>query len=380
MNDLIEIYRRIEYLRNNGLKMKEIADYVDMAPSVLSALYSSVLPTYVTSLKQGHSEEDSLDLALAQVNNVSKKRLLGNLASIKELLFSLEPAHGEAKTNPFMEMMTAEMQRSVQEVYNYSGSYLSYSLSSSCQCLKVEPYLIEASEDNTYVKVTHMSAYNTTHRGVGLFNNHQNGYIFFNERESPQMALFSIYLQLPMYDFPPFLKGLYLSLDYNRNPIARRILFVKQGDSADMEEFLELKGELVPLDKLTELQKKTYDYTCQEGDCIRTCMVPSPQLNENDLEREKDFVFMIRTLETACNNNISHPSLLHNLFFFLDILYGCILSQSFEHSISFELTPIDNSKGFFNPREGEIWVRTLRMNQIATSHSLIREEYFGVIP
>jgi DNA-binding transcriptional MerR regulator len=57
MNDLIEIYRRIEYLRNNGLKMKEIADYVDMAPSVLSALYSSVLPTYVTSLKQGHSEE-----------------------------------------------------------------------------------------------------------------------------------------------------------------------------------------------------------------------------------------------------------------------------------------------------------------------------------
>ena len=31
MNDLIEIYRRIEYLRNNGLKMKEIADYVDMA-------------------------------------------------------------------------------------------------------------------------------------------------------------------------------------------------------------------------------------------------------------------------------------------------------------------------------------------------------------
>ena len=126
MNDLIEIYRRIEYLRNNGLKMKEIADYVDMAPSVLSALYSSVLPTYVTSLKQGHSEEDSLDLALAQVNNVSKKRLLGNLASTKELLFSLEPAHGEAKTNPFMEMMTAEMQRSVQEVYNYSGSYLSY--------------------------------------------------------------------------------------------------------------------------------------------------------------------------------------------------------------------------------------------------------------
>ena len=108
MNDLIEIYRRIEYLRNNGLKMKEIADYVANGSHVSCLLFiPRVLPTYVTSLKQGHSEEDSLDLALAQVNNVSKKRLLGNLASTKELLFSLEPANGEAKTNPFMEMMTA---------------------------------------------------------------------------------------------------------------------------------------------------------------------------------------------------------------------------------------------------------------------------------
>ena len=54
-----------------------------------------------------------------------------------------------------------------------------------------------------------------------------------------------------------------------------------------MEEFLELKGELVALEDLTELQKKYYDYTCREGDCIRTCMIPSPQLNENDLEIEK---------------------------------------------------------------------------------------------
>ena len=89
MNDLIEIYRRIEYLRNNGLKMKEIADYVDMAPSVLSALYSSVLPTYVTSLKQGHSEEDSLDLALAQVNNVSKKSSVGQFGKVSKSCFSV---------------------------------------------------------------------------------------------------------------------------------------------------------------------------------------------------------------------------------------------------------------------------------------------------
>ena len=41
---------------------------------------------------------------------------------------------------------------------------------------------------------------------------------------------------------------------------------------------------------------------------------------------------MIRTLETACNNNISHPSLLHKLD--QAFLYGCILSPK-----SLELSP-----------------------------------------
>ena len=179
------------------------------------------------------------------------------------------------------------MLHSAQEVYNYSGIYISYSLSSSSNALKVEPYLITPADSNDHVKVVHMSAYNTTHFGTAVFNNHQNAYIFFNEREAPQLALFTIYLQLPMYDFPHLLKGLYLCLDYNRNPIARRILFIKHSDSTSMDDFLELKGQLIPQDQLTDEQRPYYNYTCQPGDFIKTCSVPSPLLNEKDLEREK---------------------------------------------------------------------------------------------
>lgn len=288
MNDLLDIYKRIEYLRNKGVKMKEIADHTNMAASVLSSLYSSVLPTYISSVKKGSTEEEALDYALSQVNNVSKKRLMGTLKELKEQLFELEPAPTAGqKDNPFLDMMTEEMLRSAQEVYNYSGIYISYSLSSSSNALKVEPYLITSSENNDYVKVIHMSAYNTTHSGIGIFNNHQNSYIMFNERESPQMALFTIYLQLPMYDFPHMLKGLYLCLDYNRNPIARRIIFIKHSDSTSMDDFLELKGGLISQEDLTEEQIPYYNYTCQPGDFIKTCSVPSPLLNEKDLEREK---------------------------------------------------------------------------------------------
>mgnify|MGYP000046073248 CR=1 FL=1 len=84
MNELPEIYRRIEYLRNKGVKMKEIADHTNMAASVLSSLYSSVLPTYIGCIKKGNNEEEALDYALSQVNNVSKKHLLGNLKELKE--------------------------------------------------------------------------------------------------------------------------------------------------------------------------------------------------------------------------------------------------------------------------------------------------------
>ena len=70
MDELTDIYKRIEYLLNNGVKMKEIADRVDMAPSVLSALYSSVLPAYIDLLKT-RTPDEALDDALALVNNVS---------------------------------------------------------------------------------------------------------------------------------------------------------------------------------------------------------------------------------------------------------------------------------------------------------------------
>ena len=288
MNELTDIYKRIEYLRNKGVKMKEMADHTNMAASVLSSLYSSVLPTYIEQVKNGIGEEDALDYALSQVNNVSKKRLLGSLKELKEQLYQLEPAQvAGQKSNPVLAMLTEEMAHSTQDAYNYSGIYMSYSLSSSMQALKAEPYLICPSENNEYVKVVHNSAYNITHYGTCLFSNHQNAYLFFNEREAPQIALFTIYLQLPMYDFPHMLKGLYLSLDYNRNPIARRILFVKYSDSTSLDDFLELKGRIIPQEELTDELLPYYNYTCQKEDCIKTCSVPSPRLDASDLEREK---------------------------------------------------------------------------------------------
>ena len=80
-----------------------------MAPSVLSALYSSVLPAYIDLLKT-RTPDEALDDALALVNNVSKKRLLNNVSSMRILLQEMEPEQqNEADSgNSFIKLLEKE--------------------------------------------------------------------------------------------------------------------------------------------------------------------------------------------------------------------------------------------------------------------------------
>ena len=70
--------------------------------------------------------DEALDEALALVNNVSKKRLLNNVGSVRLLLQEMEPdVQSEAESgNSFIKLLGKEAKESVQEVYNYSGCIL----------------------------------------------------------------------------------------------------------------------------------------------------------------------------------------------------------------------------------------------------------------
>ena len=116
MDDFRELYRQIEYLRNNGIKMKEIADCAGMAPSILSSLYTTVLPTYFEELKNC-SHEEALDHAIVLVNNISKRRLLSVLPELLERLGKMEPnMQSDRKANPFLEHLQEEILLSTTRV------------------------------------------------------------------------------------------------------------------------------------------------------------------------------------------------------------------------------------------------------------------------
>lgn len=290
MDELKQIYERISYLRTKGVKMKDIAESTQIVPSVLSALYSTVLPAYIKNRDKGMEEEEALDNSLVWVNNISKKKLLNMLPKLKEGIFNFDMTVKSKDTNtviPFIETLIYNLHETVGRINTFSGIYMSYSISSSSKVLKAEPYLIAPSEDGNYVEVGHNNAYGSTHWGAAFMNGTDHLYLMFNEKEKPQIALFNICLKLPMFDNPKYLKGVYTCLDYNYNPIARRILFVKVSDDVSRSEFLKIKGEVKPENDLNEVEKTYFHYTCQQEDVIRMCAIPAPQMNEQDLILEK---------------------------------------------------------------------------------------------
>lgn len=99
MDELRQIYERISYLRAKGIKMKDIAESTQMVPSVLSALYSTVLPAYVKNRDKGMDIDDALDASLVWVNNISKKKLLNMLPKLKEGIFNVDMTVKSKDTN-----------------------------------------------------------------------------------------------------------------------------------------------------------------------------------------------------------------------------------------------------------------------------------------
>ena len=111
--------------------------------------------------------------------------------------------------------------------------------------------------------------------GTGIFSPCQVGYLLFNEQKRLQLALKVIYLQLPMLEYPSLITGLYLTHDYSRNPIARRILLVRQSEEIPLEEFAKLRTEVVP---------------CQPEDIVRSLMMASPGNALDNLIAEKQML------------------------------------------------------------------------------------------
>ena len=167
MDDFRELYRQIEYLRNNGIKMKEIADCAGMASQhPVFSVHNSAPDLFRGTEKL--LARGALDHAIVLVNNISKRRLLSVLPELLERLGKMEPnMQSDRKANPFLEHLQEEILLSTTRVDNICGLYTSYSLSSSSDCLKMEPFIISLSENKEYIRIGRLNAYGEAQWGHG---------------------------------------------------------------------------------------------------------------------------------------------------------------------------------------------------------------------
>lgn len=288
-----EVYRLLQNIRSEGVKMKEIAKFSDLHPSVLSALYSTVLPTYIEREEAG--DKEPLDYALSLVNNLSKKRFNKILPELKEKLIQLDSGFNVSQQETFFHEIWNYSMKSENIAPIYLGQYISYSLSSARDALKIEPILLKKSDQNSLI-ANRISAYGIFNEGMAISVNNQNLYICLNESQTAQPALVSYFMQLPFYENAIMIRGLYLALDYNRNPIARRVVYVKVSDSVDEDEFRELEGRMVEKEEIKSDQKLLayYNYVSDISDSIRMFSIPQPKFNEEDFIVEKKLLSSIK--------------------------------------------------------------------------------------
>jgi len=282
---LKELYERISELRRQRVRMKDIAIHINMQSSVVSALYSSVLPIFLANV-DSMGETAALDYAVSQVNNVSKKRILSSLPEICRRLKTFVPEHIYPSKGFFIDSLGRFAIKGGVEADDYLGVYDTYSLSSARDALKVEPIILSRGDAGEIMAVR-KSVYNTINKGVAILSNAHGMYLMLNELDGSKLAMVSMFIQLPFYEKARFFRGLYLALDYNRNPIARRILLVKRDASFVVDNPDELEGKLIAPEDLEGDMVYYYNYV---SDIIKICSIPFPKFNSDDLISEKEIL------------------------------------------------------------------------------------------
>ena len=290
---MLSLYEMLKKLRNEGVKMKDVAEAAGMPPSALSSLYTSVLPSYAALLAQGKRAEDALDEALKQVNNISVRRLAESIGCLYACACDMEGRLLAEQLGGGT--LSGDIERAfykgLPDARAYAGVYTGYSASFHSGRLKAEPYMITSvpcGDGSFYVYYRDISG--NLVAGMGLFSHYQTGYMLFNERKGAQFALKMACLQLPVLTLPYYIRGIYVNHDYNRNPVARRLLLVREGDEVALDDFCRLEAADIPKEQFDGDLLAYYDYTCGKGDVIRSMAFNSPGKDVNDLMREKEML------------------------------------------------------------------------------------------
>ena len=276
-----------EDLAAQGVKKKQIAQYLRMYPSVLSVLIKPILPEIARMTPESDDLETRISQIFAQANNISEKRIRHD---IRQYITQLEMLKaGDASSVDGSSYVTQLIQNSPQDILvKLVGIYECYYISSFGYKVKKEPFLIRPDK-----KGQGFVAQKGNRLGPAAFE----GFVYLTNAHilTMQMLEQDTILQdhfMAHFIMPPsytvslnLLKGMAVSVTNSYMPIGRRVVLKKVDATIDMRFYESIETAFYDLSDGTTPDEISR-YLCDIPSLIEFLPVPRPAFDENDLRKE----------------------------------------------------------------------------------------------
>lgn len=279
----------LHFLKEAGIKHKEIASTLDMYPSAFSALINNALEPIVREAQGDGITEERIKAIFDQVNNVSEvktrrrvQEYLQRLETLKLQLFE----EGEKKPLNYIDELVTNSPGETLRLLE--GVYHSYYISSFGYRVKREPFLIRYdARQKTYSVRKGNQQSPAWYEGFGYMSNNHLFTIQIAEKNTLSIDNFLAHFHLPpLYaQTMEMLKGISISMSNSNLPIARKIILHRVNNYRSMADFNAL--ETVFFGEQEGEEDPIVQYLRGQTSFIEYLPIPYPDYALQDLVKEK---------------------------------------------------------------------------------------------
>ncbi len=278
-------------LKQAEVKKKDIANVLDIPAPVLSSLLKTVLPSIsrINTNLSGEEIEASISEAFLLVNNLSRtkieKRLPDDIIKLTGLL-----ENNDFKRNEKLDYL-AFLRKQAELSFNYisknfQGIYYFYYLSSDSDQLKGDPFMIKPNSVEKFIDVYKGNQQSSvTYFGMALLNNNHTISMHLAENHESPEEYMHLLVSLPFLRSVEYLRGVFSSLNFARQPIARKVILQKVSDQCDFDHF-----NLLPVKRFSSENRieilEIERYLMSDDSKIECFALNKPTFNFSDLDDE----------------------------------------------------------------------------------------------
>lgn len=279
----------IRFLKEAGLKNKDIANALGIFPSAFSALTNNILQKVVASGQDRTISEQEIRQLFETANNVSEVKTRRRISSYIEKLEQLKLQLFKHSDKHPLNYIDQLIQDSPSEILRLlEGVYHCYYVSSFGYRIKKEPFLIHY---NLRKKAYHIRKGNrqspACYEGFGYMSNNQLFTIQIMEKNTLSVDNFLAHFHLPpLYvETMEMLKGISISMSNSNLPISRKMILHRIGKYHSLEEYDGLETHFYQEGEA--LDNEIVQYLRQESSMIEYLPIPYPDYAPRDLVKEQ---------------------------------------------------------------------------------------------